>query len=150
MPIAFLEWRLQRLELLRDHAGFLRVVRSDFLTPAAVYTIVGMRLRAPLFLLMTLLAAGGCTQMHWVKEGADEGEVRKDVAECGREAWRRAYDRTVYYGAAAPVVLRDSQGRPAILNPYGPFPDPVLLQSQLANFCMRERGYSLVPVKPEG
>lgn len=102
-----------------------------------------------LCLALTLLGAGGCTPMQWVRDDADAARSRKDLAECGREAWLRSYDRSVYYGASGPIIVRDWQGRIAILNPYGPFSDPFLLESQLADFCMRQRGYRLVPLKPE-
>ncbi len=94
------------------------------------------------------LACAACTPMQWVRDDADAALARKDLAECSREAWLRAWDRTLYYGAPPSVAIRDAEGRTAIMHPHGPFADPFVLEPRYADFCMRLRGYRLEPVKP--
>jgi hypothetical protein len=98
--------------------------------------------------LALALACAACTPMQWVKPDAGAAERDKDLAECGREAWLEAYSRTVFTGPAAPVVIRDAQGRLVTVNPYGPLSDPFFLESQLTERCMRLRGWRLEPVSP--
>jgi hypothetical protein len=94
--------------------------------------------------LVALLAA--CTPMEWVKDGADGAQARRDLVECGREAWLRSYDRTWSYGPPGPLVMLDAAGRPVVVNPYGPMSDPVVIEQRLTDFCMRGRGYRLTEV----
>ena len=114
------------------------------LIPEAVKMGTRMKTALPLALA---LACAACTPMQWVKEDAGAAQIRKDLDECGREAWLHAWDRTLYYGAPPAVMIRDAQGRTAILHPYGPFSDPFVLESRHADFCMRQRGYRLEPVR---
>jgi hypothetical protein len=102
----------------------------------------------PMRPLVLALALAGCTPMQWVKEGAGAAEAERDRAECSREAWLGAYSRTTFYGHPAPVTFRDAHGRLVTFNPYGPFSDPLLLEAELAERCMRGRGYRLEELTP--
>jgi hypothetical protein len=98
--------------------------------------------------LALAFAAGACTPMQWVRDDGGPAQAGADLAECRRDAWLRAYDWSVHYGALPPFVMRDAQGRVTIVQPHGPFLDPFMLEAQRADFCMRQRGYRLEPLKP--
>lgn len=110
-------------------------------------------------LLFALLGLAGCTPLQWVKDGAPaEAEaLEKDSATCRQEAWREAQYRSFAYSRPiAPLVRRDAFGRSFVTYPYGPYPypfaDPFFEEMRLADFCMRAKGYELVPIekKPGG
>jgi hypothetical protein len=109
------------------------------------------------FALLTLLFLAGCTPMQWVREGAVPATevLETDSASCRQQAWREAQFRSWAYRPITPYVARDSFGRRSVAWPYGPFyspyGDPFFEESRLADFCMRAKGYDLVPVdKPAG
>ena len=99
--------------------------------------------------LALLLAA--CTPMEWVKADSTPEQVDADSLQCQRDAWYEANSRYWYYRPLAPMVFRDSLGRPVFARPYGyasdPFGDPMLEEARLAQFCMRNKGYELAPVE---
>jgi hypothetical protein len=49
------------------------------------------------------------------------------------------------------MAFRDAAGRPVFAWPFvwagDPFRDPALAESRLAQFCMRSKGYELVPTE---
>jgi hypothetical protein len=109
-----------------------------------------MRRLIPLF----VLATAACTPMQWVRQDTTPEQFSQDLAYCHQEAWREAQWHNFlfmnrYYGATTVV---DPRGRPIVV-PYsafgGPFGDPYIEESRLAHFCMRAKGYDLVPIKPE-
>ncbi|HZQ74285.1 MAG TPA: hypothetical protein VFB08_15310 [Burkholderiales bacterium] len=105
-----------------------------------------MRFRAaPALALLT----AACTPMAWVKPDATPQELAQDSAYCQQEAWREARLRSWSYRPMGPLVAHDAAGRPFIVSPggpfYDPFGDPMMEEGRLAQFCMRARGYELVP-----
>ena len=100
-----------------------------------------------------LVFAAGCTPMQWVRQDAGPEQVRQDEALCQREAWREASWRAWFYRPFGPTLIRDAGGRRFLAWPYSPFGDPFgdrfMEESRLASFCMRAKGYELVPVEPE-
>jgi hypothetical protein len=104
-----------------------------------------------LIALLVLLAAG-CTPLEWTRPGASPDELRQDVAYCRQEAWREAQWNSFlflnrYYGATTVV---DAQGRRIVVpnSPFGnPFGDRYIDEARLAHFCMRAKGYELVPIE---
>jgi len=90
--------------------------------------------------------------MQWVKPDATAEQATLDSATCQEAAWREARSRAWYYPPFAPP-FRDPLGRRMFgwsYGPYGdPFGDPYLEESRLAQFCMRNKGYELVPVEPK-
>ena len=112
-----------------------------------------MRLRL-LLACATLLAA--CTPMQWLHEGAvpDAAVLDKDSIDCRQQAWQEAQYRAFAYPAYGPVITRDIAGRRFVGWPYRPyaypFGDPFLEESRLMQFCMRNKGYELVPVERTG
>lgn len=90
--------------------------------------------------------------MQWVKQDAGPEQLNLDAAQCRQEAWREARWRGFLYrpfGMTTP--LRDRHGRRFGL-PYSPLGDPFgdefMEELRLADFCMRAKGYELVPVEP--
>jgi hypothetical protein len=104
-------------------------------------------------LLLCFLACAGCTPMQWLHEGAapDAAVLDKDSTECRQQAWQEAQYRAFFYPAFGPVLTRDLAGRRFAgwpYRPYGyPFGDPFLEEARLTQFCMRNKGYELVPVE---
>ncbi len=102
-------------------------------------------------LVPLLLAA--CTPMHWVRQDAGPEQVRQDEALCRREAWREASWHGWFSRSFGPTWMIDPSGRRFLAWPYSPFGDPFgdrfMEESRLASFCMRAKGYELVPVEPQ-
>jgi hypothetical protein len=100
-------------------------------------------------LLAFLLAVAGCTPLHWVKPDASPAQLEQDTALCQQEAWREASWRSWFYRPLGPTWMQDLQGRRLLVFPYTPFNDPFgdrfFEESRLAHFCMRAKGYELVP-----
>lgn len=88
--------------------------------------------------------------MQWVKQDAAAEQIGRDQLECRQNAWREASSRAWFYHPIGPIVTRDSLGRHSVIWPSGAFVDPYahqfLEESRLADFCMRSKGYELVPV----
>jgi hypothetical protein len=105
-------------------------------------------MRWPALLALACLAAG-CTPMEWVKPDATPDEMNRDAMVCQQEAWREARLRSWYYRPIGPMVAHDAAGRPFVVWPSGPFggpfDDPFMEEGRLAQFCMRAKGYELVP-----
>ncbi len=98
------------------------------------------------------VALCACTPMQWVKQDATPAELRQDSIHCQQEAWREARARSWYFRPMAPVLARDALGRQFFAWPGSafadPYHDPFLEEGRLAQFCMRSKGYELVPVSP--
>jgi hypothetical protein len=109
-----------------------------------------MRRLIPLF----VLATAACTPMQWARQDATPEQFSQDLAYCHQEAWREAQWRSFFFmnrGIGATTVV-NSQGQ-RIVVPFSPFGDPFgdayIDESRLKAFCMRAKGYELVPVKPQ-
>lgn len=91
--------------------------------------------------------------MQWVKQDAGPEQLNLDAAQCQQEAWREASWRAWMYRPLGPMMLRDATGRRFLAWPHSPFGDPfgdrLMEESRLAHFCMRAKGYQLVPVEPK-
>ena len=89
--------------------------------------------------------------MQWVKEDATPEQVEQDAITCQQDAWREARSRAWYYPALASAPFSDPFGRRFFGRPYAtygdPFGDAYLEEGRLAQFCMRAKGYQLVPVE---
>jgi len=108
-----------------------------------------MRLAFPI----AVLALAACTPMQWLRDGAapDADALEKDSIQCRQQAWQEAQYRAFAYPTLGPVFTHDVAGRRFVGWPYRPyaypFGDPFLEESRLAQFCMRNKGYELVPVE---
>jgi hypothetical protein len=104
-------------------------------------------------LALIVLAFAGCTPMQWVREGVvpAPAALEEDATNCRQQAWREAQYRAWSYRPIGPIAIRDaSGGRRFVGWPYGPyaypFGDPFFEEARLTDFCMRAKGYELVPL----
>jgi hypothetical protein len=99
-----------------------------------------------------VLALAGCTPMQWVRQDATPAQIEQDLGQCRQEAWREAQWRSFLYRPWGPTMFVDRFGRRHVLaySPFGdPFGDTFMEESRLAHFCMRAKGYELVPIEPK-
>jgi hypothetical protein len=98
---------------------------------------------------------GACTPMQWVRDGqvpAPEA-LQQDTVSCRQQAFRESQSHWWGYRPYS-AIGRDPFGRPFGAWPHGygypymyPYGDPVFEEARLAEFCMRAKGYELVPVE---
>jgi len=85
-----------------------------------------------------MLAA--CSEVRWVKPGADDLALSNELATCRATAHRSAQRM---YGPPLP-----STGHPFLGTSADPSPaDRQMREQEAVNRCMREKGYALVPVQ---
>jgi hypothetical protein len=105
----------------------------------------------PRLILAALLLLAGCTPMQWVRQDTGPELLGHDLAQCRQEAWREAQWRAFLYRPFGATTVVDRFGRRFVI-PYSPFGDPFgdsfMEESRLAHFCMRSKGYALVPIEP--
>lgn len=110
-----------------------------------------MRWTVPAVVAAALLS--GCTPMQWVKADGTPEQLDQDSIQCQQDAWREARLRYWQYPPIPAVVVQDAQGRRFLAGGSGPFAspfaDPLLEESRLAQLCMLQKGYELVPVAPK-
>lgn len=110
-----------------------------------------MRPVIPTSLALAAFSLSACTPMQWVREGAVPAPeaLEQDSTACRQQAWREAQYRAWAYRPMMPIVTRNAFGRSYAVWPYGPYPfgDPFFEEGRLADFCMRAKGYELVPVE---
>lgn len=105
--------------------------------------------KIPLALIIGLpVLLGACTPMQWVKPDTESALVDQDLADCRREASIRAFHESWHFQNFAPIIVHDHRGRVIFLRRDQPFSDPYFREFSLTNFCMQDKGYKLVPVKP--
>ena len=89
--------------------------------------------------------------MQWVKPDATPQQLSQDAAQCQQEAWREARLRAWLYRPIGPTIVQDAQGRRIFVGPASPFGDPfsdqLMEEARLESFCMRSKGYELVPAE---
>lgn len=107
-----------------------------------------MRLLAALALAVLVAA---CTPLHWVKADGNSEQLDKDMRDCQQEAWREASIQSWNHFPLGPTMFQDSLGRRFIAWPTRPLSDPFgdrfMEESRLAHFCMRSKGWQLVPAE---
>ena len=88
--------------------------------------------------------------MQWVKPGADAAMLSEDTAQCYKQAQREAWLHSSMFPPTIPIVVRDAQGRSSVTwrHPYAydPFGERFREEHRLMDFCLRVKGYSLVPL----
>jgi hypothetical protein len=96
--------------------------------------------RALLFLCLAA-AFGACTPMQWQHGALGVAPSETEVGECNQSAYFEAQRQAFYRDFAWPRYY----GRP-----WGPWPryttgDRFFLERDLFDYCMRAKGYRLVP-----
>ena len=100
--------------------------------------------KAALLLLPTVLVLASCAELRWQKPGADAGMLSADFEACRTQAQVRI-GRAI--GPAIPSASDPRFG--ADISQPSPT-DRRIQEQQLADRCMRDKGYTLVPgVKTE-
>ena len=104
-------------------------------------------------IIASLLLLGACTPMAWVKPDVAKEQIDEDLVACRQEAWREARLRPVWRPPNLPYAVQDAQGRRFLVWPHDTFYDSLsdqfMEEARLAHFCMRSKGYQLVPVEKE-
>jgi hypothetical protein len=112
------------------------------------------RLIPPLLVPLLLLAAAACTPVQWARQDTAPEQLSRDLALCHQDAWREAQTRSLLFmnRSFGATTIVDPQGRTVVVpsSPLGdPFGDAYIDESRLTAFCMRGKGYQLVPLKPQ-
>jgi hypothetical protein len=96
----------------------------------------------------TLLAVlGACATEEWVNSGGQIADAPV-LAQCTQQAWARVQrEQMGKTGVPAQVVQQDKSGRTAVSSDSVPIPQADVQEQTYFNLCMKERGYSLVPIK---
>ena len=79
--------------------------------------------------------------------GAAQAEV--DLEECQRQAWSEAQREAFVFARPFPYRARDGHVYWRYYDPYRyGAGDRFFRETQLRDFCMRSKGYGLVPIEP--
>lgn len=93
--------------------------------------------------VFTLIAAAGCTPVHWRKPGATEAEAARDIAECRTrardESFREIHSRLL----AHPYGTLDRYGHATLAPPLSAEGERIGIEESLVRNCMRRLGYVL-------
>jgi hypothetical protein len=89
---------------------------------------------------------GGCTPMRWEHPAFGPDVAGREASECRQMAWAEAQRQSFMFGSfGRPRFAYDRYGRP-----YPPmfsdFHERQMMEMQLNDFCMRSKGFALVPV----
>ncbi|MBL8831177.1 MAG: hypothetical protein JNL71_02190 [Rhodospirillales bacterium] len=90
------------------------------------------------------ILASGCTPMRWEHPAFGPEEAGREAQDCRQQAWAEAQRQSfMYFG---PRYVRDRKGR---LYPhyYPDFSERQFAEMRLNDFCMRNKGFALVPVR---
>lgn len=97
-----------------------------------------------------LAALAGCADLHWEKSGATPTALQDDLEACRGEARLNAPREAVTGGLASPAIVGvDARGQVMVVNPPAQRSENALIEHDLANACMRRKGYRLAPAAPQ-
>lgn len=103
----------------------------------------------PLPLLLILLALAACTPLRWDKPGVTMDMKNQDLMDCDRLAARQAMADSWDYAWPWMGPRYDRFGRP--VDPFWgrhyTMMDRMDRERSLRDFCMRSKGYDLVPAE---
>lgn len=104
-------------------------------------------MRKPILAILASAAlAGGCQTFAWNKPGVTTGLTQQDRQECSRLAAQQAFRDYGFRVDPFPPRFTDRPGDPRIAAYRRNLElDRMSHEAQLQNFCMRARGYELVP-----
>jgi hypothetical protein len=107
-------------------------------------------MRRMLVLVGGLAVLVGCgPRLMWQHQSFGTPPTQAEIDECRRDAYLEAQQQAFFYDFARPGFFVDRAGRlrPAPFTRFRPH-DPFFLEQDLFRFCMRARGYRLVPAPP--
>ncbi len=85
-----------------------------------------------------LLGLSACSGVRWHKADGDEASLARDLAACRTQA----QSKSGFSSSIGPSTAYD----PRFGGPTGPSQtDQMMQESQALGFCMRDKGYALVP-----
>jgi hypothetical protein len=105
-------------------------------------------MRAIAFVALLTLAACG-PPMRWEHPRLAGADAQAEVSDCSRQAWSEAQQRAWMNRWAAPSYFRGRDGRLYRADPWGrgsSFNDTWFEEMRLRDFCLRNKGFRLVPV----
>src|SRR5690348_13262645 len=86
---------------------------------------------------VVMLLLGGCADLRWSKDGADDATLARDLDDCARNARAQASSQALANGPATPQVMGvDPQGRAFVANPFPANSDRYIMEHDLQRFCM--------------
>jgi hypothetical protein len=101
------------------------------------------------YLCLSVVALGlltGCAEPRWHKQGADAARLEEDLGQCRMDARlqasREAFPRTLNSPS-----MTDATGRAVFVEPRTHGTDPLVLEQDLTNSCMRGKGYAFAPAE---
>ena len=109
--------------------------------------ITGMRKILPVLLLLAVAACG--TPARWQKPGVSDEITEDDMKSCRQAAWQEAnryYPFGYYPFGFGPPVWGGRRGN-YMLWQMRQDNDRFYAENRLTSFCMRTKGYELVPVQ---
>jgi hypothetical protein len=96
-----------------------------------------------------MLAAGACTPMRWEHLSLSGDAAQAESGECRQAAWGEAQRQSFYsgFGAFPSRWVRGRDGRMYLADPWTSqrHANAFFLEAQLYDFCMRNKGFRLVP-----
>lgn len=107
--------------------------------------------RLPVLLAaLGLTALAACTPMRWDKPNASPEVSQADLADCRNQASREAFQYSFAYGYGPFYMFGPRYRYSPFWRPYGFYgiaDDRFYQENRLTNFCMRNKGYELVPAE---
>ncbi|HEX6980339.1 MAG TPA: hypothetical protein VF342_13670 [Alphaproteobacteria bacterium] len=107
-----------------------------------------MRRSLAVFLLPGMITLAACTPVQWQHASFGTAPTSGELNECERAAYLEAQRQAFFYQLYRPRVLvgRDGRFYPA---PLGFEPgNTYFLERDLFDYCMRAKGFRLVPIRP--
>ncbi len=103
-------------------------------------------------LAMTVLAcfAAGCTPVQWQHASLGTAPSGAELNYCERSAYYEAQRQAFFGDFMRPrfAVGRDGRIYPVPFGYYHSYHDRFFLERELFDYCMRAKGYRLVPARP--
>jgi hypothetical protein len=106
---------------------------------------------APALALTALaVALAGCTPMQWQHASYGNAPSNDELGYCDQSAYYEAQRQAFFSDFMQPryVVGRDGRIYPRAPFARYPYRDRFYMERQLFDYCMRAKGYQLVPARP--
>jgi hypothetical protein len=100
--------------------------------------------------LLVLVALSACgPPMRWEHPRLSDSDARVEVHDCQRQAWAEAQSRAFFARSMFPSYARGRDGRIYAYDPWGrsSFNDTWFEEMRLRDFCLRNKGFRLVPAE---
>jgi hypothetical protein len=101
----------------------------------------------PILALAALCLLAACTPMQWQDRRFGTVASAAEVQECERSAYFEAKNQAFFHSFAWPRTYFGRDGR-VYYRRWPDYHDTFFLERQLFDYCMRARGFQLVPVPP--